>query len=483
MRHIFLHRCLAMLLTVASASERSLPVRLIEGQKPGHLVEKAKDSGLTAPDAIKAKQTNQPQGRPVELLGDSACQAENKQLKSELAALKSKYAALEGIVAKTLKDSEQSAQLGDAKAQLVQKDAQLAEFVLKDEALKGLHPSTKACIVEDLEAQKTCKSHSREFFCLPPHDAKGHSLGEKLLSGGQESAAVTEYVWSLERRLRLVAEQPQDFACSVATKLKDTTCKQRKGTLAKKTPDKKTDRGDSHASDPERSVQECERVDTNGKSTWETRKCHKHCQGGCDNRRPIAKGAKIAKAKKAGKKSRIEFLYDGCDEAQLRLKCTGCIPSRPVLVPASRDGKVGRCYFKRSFEKGIQCQSEYGGSKIDPKRPFNCIKRAYVSTNFYMSDEQKAQLRKAKLPWYKLKGDWSMTDVTCEVKKQVTCDGSVPKQCANKKEVSCAEVCPRGHKRKGKHFSGTRNRRSKGKCLKGAKGCLPSMCTTIGSAE
>jgi len=422
MRHIFLHRCLAMLLTVASASERSLPARATEGQKLGHLVEKAKDSGLTAPDAIKAKQTNQPQGRPVELLGDSACQAENKQLKSELAALKSKHAALEGIVAKTLKDSEQSAQLG-------------------------------------------------------------HSLGEKLLSGGQESAAVTEYVWSLERRLRLVAEQPQDFACSVATKLKDTTCKQRKGTLAKKTPDKKTDRGDSHASDPERSVQECERVDTNGKSTWETRKCHKHCQGGCDNRRPIAKGAKIAKAKKAGKKSRIEFLYDGCDEAQLRLKCTGCIPSRPVLVPASRDGKVGRCYFKRSFEKGIQCQSEYGGSKIDPKRPFNCIKRAYVSTNFYMSDEQKAQLRKAKLPWYKLKGDWSMTDVTCEVKKQVTCDGSVPKQCANKKEVSCAEVCPRGHKRKGKHFSGTRNRRSKGKCLKGAKGCLPSMCTTIGSAE
>ena len=34
-------------------------------------------------------------GRPVELLGESACQAENKQLKSELAALKSKYAVLE----------------------------------------------------------------------------------------------------------------------------------------------------------------------------------------------------------------------------------------------------------------------------------------------------------------------------------------------------------------------------------------------------
>jgi len=62
-------------------------------------------------------------GRAVELLGESPCQAENKQLKSELAALKSKHAALEGIVAKTLKDSEQSAQLGDAKAQLAQKDA------------------------------------------------------------------------------------------------------------------------------------------------------------------------------------------------------------------------------------------------------------------------------------------------------------------------------------------------------------------------
>ena len=164
---------------------------------------------------------------------------------------------------------------------------------------------------------------------------------------------MTEYVWSLERRLRLVAEQPQDFACSVATRLKDTTCKQRKGTLAKKTPEKKTDRGDSHASDPERSVQECERVDTNGKSTWETRKCHKTCQvsferesmrrqhasrasthphfmcaqGGCDNRRPIVKGARIAtskraiaKAKKAGKKSRIKFLYDGCNEILLKWK-------------------------------------------------------------------------------------------------------------------------------------------------------------------
>jgi hypothetical protein len=58
----------------------------------------------------------------VGLLGESACQAEIKQLKSELAALKSKYAALEGIVAKTQTDSEQSDQLGDAKAQLVQKD-------------------------------------------------------------------------------------------------------------------------------------------------------------------------------------------------------------------------------------------------------------------------------------------------------------------------------------------------------------------------
>ena len=34
-------------------------------------------------------------GRPVEMLGERACQAENKQLKSELSALKSKYAALE----------------------------------------------------------------------------------------------------------------------------------------------------------------------------------------------------------------------------------------------------------------------------------------------------------------------------------------------------------------------------------------------------
>jgi len=430
MRHIFLHRCLAMLLTVASASERSLPVRAIEGQKPGHLVEKAKDSGLTAPDAIKAKQTNQPQGRAVELLGESPCQAENKQLKSELAALKSKHAALEGIVAKTLKDSEQSAQLG-------------------------------------------------------------HSLGEKLLSGGQESAAVTEYVWSLERRLRLVAEQPQDFACSVATKLKDTTCKQRKGTLAKKTPDKKTDRGDSYASNPERSVQECERVDTNGKSTWETRKCHETCQGGCDNRRPIGKGGSkiayrkraIAKAKKAGKKSRIKFLYDGCRKVLLRWKCTGCLPSYPVLVPASRDGKVGKCFPKTSFAKGIRCQSEYGGSKIDPRRPFNCVKQSNVSTTFYLSEEQKAQLRKAKVQLWKLSGDWWKTEVTCEVKKQVTCDGSVPKQCTNKKQVSCVEVCPTGHKQKGKYFEGTRLLRRKGKCLKGAKGCLPSMCTTIGSAE
>jgi len=516
-----------MLLTVASASERSLPARATEGQKLGHLVEKAKDSGLTTPDAIKATQINQPQGRPVELMGESACQAENKQLKSELAALKNKYAALEentvasagkGIVAKTLKDSEQSARLGDAKAQLVQKDAQLAEFVHRDEALKGLHPSTKACIIEDLEAQKTCKSHSREFFCLPPHDAKGRSLGEKLFSGGQESAAVTEYVWSLERRLRLVAEQPQDFACSVATKLKDSTCKQRKGsagntqghsaghgikkpagvrkTLAKKTPEKKTDRGDSHASNPERSVQECERVDTNGKSTWKTRKCHKECQGGCDNRQPIQKGSyiaknskKIAEAKRKGKKSwkqflknkKNKFLYDGCHENNLRHKCTGCLPSRPVLVPASRDGKVGKCYTKRSFRKGIRCNSEYGGLQIDPKRPFNCVKRAYVSTNFYVSEEQRAQLLKEKLQPQKLQGDFWMSEVTCAVNKNVTCDGSVPKKCTNGKKVSCVKVCPWGHKRKGKYFWGTWNRRSKGKCLTGAKGCLPSMCTTIGT--
>ena len=190
----------------------------------------------------------------------------------------------------------------------------------------------------------------------------GHSLGEKLLSGGQESAAVTEYVWSLERRLRLVAEQSQDFACSVATKLKDRTCKQRKGSAGNtqghsaghsKAPENKTDKGDSYASDPDHSVQECERVDTNGKSTWETRKCHKNCQvsferesmrrqhvsrasthphlmcaqGGCDNRRPIVKGEHIArskrtiaKAKKAGKKSRIEFLYDGCQKDLLKCK-------------------------------------------------------------------------------------------------------------------------------------------------------------------
>ena len=187
-------------------------------------------------------------------------------------------------------------------------------------------------------------------------------------------------------------------------------------------------------------------------------------------------------------------------------RCTGCPPRRPVLVPASRDGKVGRCYTKGAFEKGIQCQSEYRGAKIDPKRPFNCkclnadaimptlssacsgIKRADVSTSFFMSEEQKAQLRKAKLPWHKLRGDWWMTEVTCEVKKQVTCDGSVPKQCANKKEVSCVKVCPYsyfapGDKKAGKYFHGRRMLRSKGLCLKGAKECLPSMCTTIGSAE
>ena len=102
---------------------------------------------------------------------------------------------MQGIVAKTLKDSEQSAQLGDAKAQLVQKDAQRAEFVLKDEALKGLHPSTKACIVEDLEAQKTCKSHSREFFCLPPHDAKGAGQ-RKMRSCVSSHGQATHYVQS-----------------------------------------------------------------------------------------------------------------------------------------------------------------------------------------------------------------------------------------------------------------------------------------------
>ena len=34
-------------------------------------------------------------GQPLKLQGESACQAENQQLKSELTALKSKYAALE----------------------------------------------------------------------------------------------------------------------------------------------------------------------------------------------------------------------------------------------------------------------------------------------------------------------------------------------------------------------------------------------------
>jgi len=220
----------------------------------------------------------------------------------------------------------------------------------------------------------------------------------------------------------------------------------------------------------------------------------------CDNRRPIGKGAstaknsaKIAEDKIKGKKSKIKFLYDGCDESFLLQKCTGCLPSRPILVPASRDGKAGMCYPKIAFKKGILCQSEYGGVKIDPKRAFNCIKRSAVSTFFYLSEEQKAQLSKAKLQPQKLIGNWGFTEVTCEVKKQVKCDGSVPKRCTNKKQVSCVKVCPFGIKEAsasrrrrrspGKYFVKTTMLRSRGKCLKGPKGCLPSMCTTIGSSE
>ena len=172
------------------------------------------------------------------------------------------------------------------------------------------------------------------------------------------------------------------------------------------------------------------------------------------------------------------------------------------------------CYPKAAFKKGIQCQSEYGGAKIDPKRAFNCkcltagaimptlsntsacsgIKRSDVSTFFYLSEEQKAQLSKAKLQPQKLIGNWGLTEVTCEVKKQVKCDGSVPKRCTNTKQVSCVKVCPYGIKEassasrrrrrsSGKYFANMTMLRSEGKCLKGAKGCLPSMCTTIGSAE